>query len=176
MRNVLPCRRMVKWKWSLHSGRCLPTFSWSTAHLGVDGYGTWLGASRGNTVLQPDGRTEEQAHDAVWLIPDQQWWVAAFWDNAMNFCTVDICRPASRSGTTWSFVDLELDLYRSTERQAGIVDQDEFAALAAAHLVTEDELVAASETADRLLPLLQEGAEPFDRVARSWLRQISSSR
>jgi hypothetical protein len=52
---------VVKWKWSHARGQCTPRFSWSVLHLGRDEHGMWLGARRGNPVLQPDGRVERQA-------------------------------------------------------------------------------------------------------------------
>lgn len=52
-------------------------------------------------------------------------------------------------------VHLELDPYHDAQGQAGIVDQDAFAALAAARLVPEHELTTASTMADQLLPLVE---------------------
>jgi hypothetical protein len=165
-------RTVVKWKWSLSRRRCTPGFSWSTTHLGVDDHGVWLGARRGNPVLRPDGGIEHQAEDAVWLIPSQGWWMAAFWFTATTDLTIDICQPPRRDGDTWSFVDLELDLYRNAEGEVGIVDQDEFAALAAAKLVAESDLSAAEDAADHLLPLVQQQAEPFGLAAKPWLGRV----
>ena len=110
--------------------------------------------------------------DGVWLIPHQQFWIAAFWFNPTTDLTIDICQPASQQGTTYSFIDLELDLYRNAEGEAGIVDQDEFAALVATQLVSQQELNAAVSTADRLLPLLEQRTEPFDQAAKRWLQQL----
>lgn len=166
---------MVKWKWSLTSGRCAPAFSWSTEPLGADEHGVWLGASCGNDVLQPDGRIEQQTRDTVWLIPhDRQWWLAAFWDGAEYPCTIDICKPAERLGTTWSFVDLELDLRRAVGGQAEIIDHEEFDALAEAQLTTREEIVSARTAADQLLPLLQQQAEPFGRASHARLHHVLS--
>lgn len=162
---------IVKWKWSLSRRRCSPRFSWSATHLGVDDHGVWLGALRGNPVLQPDGDTDTQVDDAVWLIPAEGWWIAAFWFTETTDLTIDICQPPRRTADTWSFVDLELDLYRNAEGGAAIVDQDEFAALAAAQLVDESDLSAAEDAADQLLPLVRQRAEPFGQAARAWLRR-----
>lgn len=115
---------------------------------------------------------EHQEHDAVWLLPNQQWWLAAFWFTTKTDLTIDICSPPTQRGAIWSIVDLELDLYRNAMGQAGVVDQDEFAGLAASGLVTDRELAAASDTADRLLPLVQLRAEPFGQAARPWLQTL----
>ncbi len=164
--------QVVKWKWSLVTGRCTPQISWAAQHLGVDDHGTWLGARRGNAVHRSDGRDEGQAHDGVWLIPPRQFWLAAFWFTPTTDLTIDICRPAIQQGASYSFVDLELDLYRNAEGEADIVDRDEFAALAAAQLVSEQELNAAVTTADRLLTLVEQRAEPFGQAAEHWLQQL----
>ncbi len=111
-------------------------------------------------------------HDGVWLIPRQQFWIAAFWFTPTIDLTIDICQPATQQDTSYSFVDLELDLYRNAEGEAGIVDQDEFAALAAAQLVSQQDLNAAAATAGRLLPLLEQRAEPFDQTGKRWLQQL----
>ena len=165
-------RQIVKWKWSPTTGQCEPRFKWSTLYLGYDRHGTWLGARRGNPVLQPDGRIEHQDHDGVWLTSPQQFWIATFWFTATTDLTIDICQPPTQDGDTFSFVDLELDLYRNAQGQAGIVDQDEFATLAAARLVPEHELKTASTMADQLLPLVEQHAEPFGEASRSWFRLL----
>lgn len=163
---------VVKWKWSLASGQCTPRFSWSVLHLGRDEHGTWLGARRGNPVLQPDGRVEHQADDGVWLIPPGQFWIAAFWFTAVTDLTIDICRPPVQDGDAFSFVDLELDLFRNAKGDAGIVDHDEFASLAAARLVSKHDLTTARTTADRLLPLVEQRSEPFGQAAKPWLEKL----
>lgn len=149
-----------------------PRSTWSVLHLGHDRHGIWLGARRGNPVLQPDGRIERQDHDGVWLIPPRQFWIAAFWFSATTDLTIDICQPPTHVGDTFSFVDLELDLYRNAQGQAGIVVQEDFAALAAAGLVPERELTTASTMADQLLPLIEQRAEPFGEASRSWFLRL----
>lgn len=165
-------KRIVKWKWSLVSGECAPCFSWPVLELGQDRHGTWLGSRRGNPVSQPDGRVERQAHDGVWLIPRGQYWIAAFWFTPATDLTIDICRPPTRGADIFSFVDLELDLYRNAQGEAGIVDQDEFAALSAAQLVSNHELDAAVATADELLALIEQRVEPFGTAAKPRLQQV----
>ena len=123
-------------------------------------------------MLQPDGRCRRQTHDGVWLVPRRQYWIAAFWFTPATDLTIDICRPPTRVADTFTFVDLELDLYRTAQGEAGIVDQDDFAALSAAQLVPQRDLDAASATADQLLPLVEQRVEPFGAVARAKLRQL----
>lgn len=165
-------KRIVKKKWSLASGECAPCFSWPVVELGLDDHGLWLGSRRGNPVLQPDGRIERQAHDGVWLIPRRQYWIAAFWFTPATDLTIDICRPPAREADTFTFVDLELDLYRNAQGEAGIVDQDEFAALSAAQLVPPHELDAAITTAKHLLALVKQRIEPFGTSGKIKLQQL----
>ena len=163
---------IVKRKWSLASGECAPCFSWPVVQLGLDDHGSWLGSRRGSPVLQPDGRIERQTHDGVWLIPRQQYWIAAFWFTPATDLTIDICRPPAREADTFTFVDLELDLYRNAQGEAGIVDQDEFAALSAAQLVPKHELDAAVTTANQLLALVEQRVEPFGTAGKIKLQQL----
>ena len=118
--------RIAKRKWSTATGRCTEAFSWSVEALGTDQHGTWLGSRRGNSVQQPDGRIELQRHDAVWLAVEDAWYLPAFWFTTDTDLTIDLCTPPTFSGETWSFVDLELDLFRRPDGRAGIVDQDEW--------------------------------------------------
>jgi len=163
---------MSKHKWSVVSGRCSAAFSWSVVRLGSDRHGIWLGSQRGNAVRQPDGRPEVQRHDAVWLVSDNAWWLTAFWFTPETDLTIDICTPPTLEGETWSFVDLELDLFRRPDGHAGIVDQDEFDLLAASGLISEREVQQAAETAQELLPLIQARSEPFGDAALHWRQAL----
>lgn len=117
---------MVKLKWSLADGTCSEAFRWSAESLGRDEHGLWSGARRGDPIHQPDGRVEALPHDAVWLIGEGTWWLPSFWFTDDTDVTIDICTPPTLAGDTWSFVDLELDLYRRVDGHPGIVDQEEF--------------------------------------------------
>ncbi|MFE5308569.1 DUF402 domain-containing protein [Isoptericola sp. NPDC056605] len=170
-----PMLRMSKEKVSLIDGTCAERFSWPVERLGQDEHGTWLGARSGNPVRQPDGRREEpQEHDAVWLIAEGAWWLPAFWFTDTTDLTIDVCTPPRLDGGVWSYVDLELDLFRSADGRAGIVDQDEFDELALSGHLTDSQVMTASEVAQALLPLVQSEAEPFGGAARAWLRSLRS--
>lgn len=164
---------LSKHKWSLANARCSAAFSWPVVRLGSDRHGTWLGSRRGNLVRQPDGRREAQEHDAVWLVEENAWWLTAFWFTPETDLTIDICTPPTLEGPeTWSFVDLELDLFRSADGHAGIVDQEEFDRLAASGLVADSELQKAADTARELLPLIRARSEPFGDAALPWLHAL----
>jgi protein associated with RNAse G/E len=167
--------RMSKEKMSVVDGTCAERFSWPVEHLGQDEHGTWLGARRGNPVRQPDGRREEaQENDAVWLVVEGAWFLPAFWFTDSTDLTIDVCTPPRLDGGVWSFVDLELDLFRSADGRAGIVDQDEFDELALSGHLTDSQVATAIEVAQSLLPLVQTEAEPFGGAARVWLRSLRS--
>ena len=168
---------MSKHKWSVTDGVCAEAFSWPIACLGQDEYGTWLGSRQGNSVRRSaDRRVEPQKHDAVWLVSPGAWWLTAFWFTDATDLTIDICAPPTLDGDVWTFVDLELDLFRSADGQAGIVDQDEFDALASSGHVSDSHLASAADAAESLLPLVQAKAEPFGEAARPWLRALRPHR
>jgi predicted RNA-binding protein associated with RNAse of E/G family len=86
--------------------------------------------------------------------------------------TIDVSTPPVLEDETWSFLDLELDLFRTPDGRAGIVDQDEFEPLAASGLVSDHEVGTADATARALLPLVQRRSEPFGDAALPWLRSL----
>ena len=165
--------RISKRKWSTATGRCTEAFSWPVEALGTDQHGTWLGSRRGNSVQQPDGRIEVQRHDVVWLAVEDAWYLPAFWFTTDTDLTIDLCTPPTFSGETWSFVDLELDLFRRPDGRAGIVDQDEWDLLAGSGLISKDEIRTVSEAARTLLPLVEDRMEPFDCAALPWLHSLA---
>jgi hypothetical protein len=99
--------------------------------LGADEHGSWLGAPAGSTVLVGAGAGSFVTRQAtVRLVPPTVWWTALFtvadtWD---VYC--DIATPARwTSRTEVAFVDLDLDLYRtSADRRVDLLDQPRVAA------------------------------------------------
>ena len=124
-------------------------------------------------MQQPDGRIELQRYDAVWLAVEDAWYVPAFWFTADTDLTIDVCTPPTFSGETWSFVDLELDLFRTPDGRAGIVDQDEWDLLAGSGLISDGEIRTVGETARTLLPLVEDRMEPFGCAALPWLHSLA---
>lgn len=112
----------------------------------------------------------------VWLVqpdaPEPRWWLPAFWFSDTTDLTVDICTPPTLSEGTWTFVDLELDLFRTPDGRAGIVDQDEFEELARSGYLTDSQARRALDAADALLQLVTDHAEPFGQAALPWLRSL----
>ncbi len=165
--------RISKRKWSTATGRCTEAFSWPVEVLGTDQHGTWLGSRQGNSVQQPDGRTELQRHNVVWLAIEAAWYLPAFVFSTDTDLTIDLCTPPTFSGETWSFIDLELDLFRRPGGRAGIVDQDEWELLAGSGRISEDEILTVNETARTLLQLVEDRRESFGCAALPWLRSLT---
>jgi protein associated with RNAse G/E len=164
--------RISKQKWATDTGQCTEAFSWPVKVLGTDEHGTWLGARRGTPVSQPDGRVKVQPHDAVWLAIEDAWYFPAFWFTTDTELTIDVCTPPTFNDETWSFVDMELDLFRSTDGRAGVVDQEEWSRLIASGLVSEDEVRSVTEAAKTLLALVEGRTESFGHAALSWLHSL----
>lgn len=165
--------RISKWKWSTEAGLCTEAFSWPVVSLGTDRHGTWLGSRRGNSVRQPDGRIEFQQHNLVWLAVEDAWYLPAFCFTNDTDLTIDVCTPLTVSGRTWSFVDLELDLFRAADGRAGIVDEDEWELLAGSGLISDEVVRTAGETARTLLSLVEVRSEPFGGAALPWLQCLA---
>ena len=167
-------QKIQKRKISVIDGHAHDTFSWPVERLGEDEYGTWVGSLRGTPVTQPDGQSESQPDDAVWLITAHAWWIVAFWFTDETDLTVDICAPVTFANETWTFLDLELDLSRAADGRSGIVDRDELNALVEADHLHELHAQLAIDAADELLPRVEDRHEPFGERGRHWLEVLRS--
>ncbi|WP_158068462.1 DUF402 domain-containing protein [Serinicoccus sp. CUA-874] len=167
--------RLSKQKWDIARRRCREAFSWPVEILGTDRHGTWLGSRQGTPVHQPDGGVELQQNAAVWLVIERSWSLPAFWFTAETDLTIDVCTPLTFEDETWSFIDLELDLFRRPDGRAGLVDQDEWDLLAGSGLIVDEAVRAAEETARSLLPLVERQVEPFGHAALPWLHGLDRS-
>lgn len=135
---------------------------------------TARGSERVGATLcsSPDGRVEPQPHDAVWLVVENAWYLPTFWFSSETDLTIDICTPLSFEDGTWSFVDMELDLFRRADGHAGVVDQDDWGLLVGSGLVSHDEVRGVEETAESLLTLVEHRVEPFGQMALTWLHSL----
>ncbi|MGE6556571.1 DUF402 domain-containing protein [Exiguobacterium artemiae] len=91
-------------------------------------------------------------------------------DGERYYC--NICLPAERTASGLRFVDLDLDLIRSTAGEWTVVDEDEFLA----HQLTYHYPVDVVQGAERMLHRLQDKikrqAFPFDGFLESWLVRL----
>nr|WP_221375044.1 DUF402 domain-containing protein [Actinoplanes polyasparticus] len=147
--------------------------------LGVDEYGTWLGASAGTTVHSGiPGRSFVNEHVTVRLVPVSRWWTAIFfaepntWD---VYC--DITTPAEWLGPgSVTLVDLDLDLLRNRDTgHVDLLDEDEFAANTLTYDYPADVVNRARSTADRLAVDVAGNAEPFGSACLRWLDVAGTS-
>jgi predicted RNA-binding protein associated with RNAse of E/G family len=80
--------------------------------------------------------------------------------------SVDVTTPSKRVRAGWEWIDLEIDLVRASDGNAGIEDGDEFADAFAAGHINHAERVEALRITPVLERMLRERAEPFGDVGR----------
>ena len=109
---------------------------WSAYVIKEDEHGTWLYTPEGSVVAgRRDGVVgrsyvgipEAPGLHVLQLIPaDRAWWYGTWAvDQVGPRTAIDICTPPEFADGQWSYVDLELDVYRRQE-MVGIFDGDEF--------------------------------------------------
>ena len=105
------------------------------------------------------------------LIPKSEWWVDYPSGPQVE---VDICVPASRIPDGWSFVDLELDVYRRPDQSIEIMDNDEFDSACQLGWIQPDEAARAVETAKEMVDVLERRVLPFDDSGWERLRAATA--
>ena len=142
-------------------------FSYACALLQEDHHGSWLLLERGAAWHAP----HDQGHLAfpvVVLIPRADWWVA-WWvprseDERLE---VDVCVPAQRRGTGWSFVDLELDVFLHRDSgEVTVEDRDEFDEAVELGVMSPDHAREAERVTGELVRRLEEDTAAW--VAEGW--------
>lgn len=147
---------------------------WGAYLLGEDEHGTWLctpersmvrGRRRGVSATSFVGAPEEPGLDVLHLVPaDGEWWFGTCAvDRVGPRTAIDICSPLSFTEDEWSYVDLELDLYRR-QSAIGIFDDDEFDEAFNSGLITATERELCLSTASRLDSRLRDGDDLFDEA------------
>lgn len=141
--------------------------------LGADRHGVWLGTPKGTTVHYNYGhrRTGITRHDAVRLIPREQWWIAMFVAApAEREAYCDICLPPRWTAPDQvTVVDLDLDLSRLRTGRVELEDEDEFAENAARYAYPHAVVTGATTAAGDLHRAMTERAEPFGEAPLAWL-------
>lgn len=142
--------------------------------LGVDEYGTWLHTPPGSLYCGHVGERMDVcdvAQDSagagrpiVQLIAPGAWWIATWYPvTEARVVTVDICTPAVLAGRTWTYVDLELDPWRSVDGAVTTDDWDEFRDACDLGQIGQEEAVQAIAATAAVEDLLRLGVEPFGR-------------
>ncbi len=148
--------------------------------LETDSYGTWVFTPAHSTFIGDDGTgnvstcevaqdTERRGRHSVVLLPTTGWFVAHWVLNADHVVSVDITTPPVRSGSHWSFEDLELDPFVLQDGTFDVEDEDEFAAACEAGLITNQERDAARHAVDVLREGLTAEASPLIKTGRRYL-------
>lgn len=152
---------------------------WGAYVVAEDEHGLWLYTPRGSTYRGTQGGASSTCSvgeptppgvPVLHLIPRQLWWFARWQVSpaGVSALAIDICTPATFDGRVWEYVDLELDLFKSSDGVVGIFDQDEFDEAVAAGEITQAEKAHCLEVAADLNARLQQHDRLFDDLA--WQR------
>lgn len=162
-----------KWPDSRH-------WQYSMFDLAEDEHGRWLWAPPGITAQRGEDPAITWDFPGVKLITQD--WYSAIWSCALETpeqwrVYVDIVAPAEWHEGSVRMVDLDLDVYRSTDGKVRILDEDEFAEHQLKLKYPEHLISGAREAADRLLRMVSDEVEPFGRAGqRRLLEALERSR
>ncbi len=112
--------------------------------------------TRGLRLVQP--------HACMSVFPRARWWNAMLDfapDGAPLGIYCNVALPPTRAPDRLDWVDLDLDVVRSGDGPATLVDEDEFAAHAARYAYPAALVAGARAAADELLALASRGVAPF---------------
>jgi hypothetical protein len=159
---------------------------WPAYVVDVDEFGTWLFSPKGslyrgeknNTVIGvvEVGQGDRDAGiDVLHLTPHRGWWFAAWWDlDDVRHLTVDISLPPVLADGLCTYVDLEIDLYKTNTGQIGVVDVDEFDDACAVGQISDDEQREALAATELVEALLRGDSPPMDHSGWRRLDQLRS--
>lgn len=153
---------------------------WSAYVLAEDADGVWLHTPAGSLYRGEDGEhvgycesgmgRDGAGRSTVHLIPSNGWWFATWIDGPDEpAIAIDICTPATRVGSEWTYVDLELDPYKRKDSTVGVDDWDEFVDACAAGVISREEEAAARSATARIEAWLGNRTEPFGSRGDGWL-------
>jgi hypothetical protein len=165
--------RVEKWKWSKRiaaSGE--PSMSWDAEVLGEDAFGTWLFCPRGSRHTKGNQRVVILPCDGVQLLPKDNWWAAWWWEDE-HWVSVDICTPPRLHGSTWQYVDLDLDLVLLADGSVEVVDQEEFDQAVSTGSIPRDMADEAAAACQAVRRAMSAGEEPFRSAGWRWLESAT---
>jgi hypothetical protein len=154
---------------------------WGAYEVARDEHGVWLYTPEGSRYrgTNPDGtvgecfagQPESPGVHVMQLVPSGDGWWIGHWKiyRENHTLSIDVCTPTEKVGDEWAYVDLELDLYKSTDGTVGIFDEDEFADAIAGGLISEHERRVCIDTAAELDARLRSVDPVFDDIAWSRL-------
>ena len=154
---------------------------WGAYEVGRDEHGTWLytpegsryrGTSHDGTVGECfAGQPHEPGLHVMQLVPSGNEWWFGHWKvfGGRRTLSIDVCTPTVRAGDEWAYVDLELDLYKSSDGTVGVFDRDEFEEAVAHGLISDEEQRSCLDVARKLDARLHVHDPVFDDLAWSRL-------
>lgn len=142
--------------------------------LGEDAHGQWLGVPAMSEARRGHEPPVTFREPYVQLFPAAARWTALF--NAAPARTEVYCDittvPRWRDDEV-TMVDLDLDVIRQRpDGETFVDDEDEFAAHQVRYAYPPDVVAGAEEACRWLFKAVSTRAEPFDRVAATWLARI----
>lgn len=143
------------------------------AHLlGEDAFGRWLGITRGAPWWAADGsRSGVFKTSFVKVVPNDTFWTACF-NRTDPLVDVDIVLPVRWIDDVLEEVDLELDILRFADSSVRVRDQETFDHVREAWAMPDEIAAQAQATCERVRTQVEQGAEPFGAVGRTWLRLV----
>jgi uncharacterized protein len=140
--------------------------------LGDDEFGRWLGVAQGSPWRDADGAASGVfVASFVKLVPRDTFWTACF-NLGDPVVDVDIVLPVRWTDNVLEEVDLELDVLRFADGSVHVRDRDAFDRVRVMRAMPDEIAARAEETCAQVRALVAQGAEPFGRVGRAWLRHF----
>lgn len=157
---------------------------WQAYELDTDSFGTWVFTPAHSSFVGDDGAgnvgmvevaqdADGRGRDSLVLLPADGWFVAYWVLEADYVVSVDISTPPKRSGSHWTFEDLELDPYVLRDGTFGVEDEDEFAEACEAGLISPQEQRAARQAVNMLRTQLTAENSPFVEMGRRRLTEAT---
>lgn len=148
---------------------------WGAHVVAEDEHGTWF-FTPGDSPIEwtnLEGKSKAWEFDVLSLIPPNDWWFGLWWgpSNHAVELSVDVAAPATRDGDVWSWLDLEIDVFRLDSGTVGIEDEDEFEESCAAGWISDHERAESLRITPVIERMLRERTEPFGDVGREHLER-----
>ncbi len=146
---------------------------WGAYVIAEDQHGTWFFTPANSPIewTNLEGKSTAWEFDVLCLIPPSEWYFALWWgpsDHAVEL-SVDVTAPATRDGNVWSWLDLEIDLFRLKDGTVGIEDEDEFEESYTAGYISDAQRDESLRITPVIEQMLRNHNEPFDKVGRRHL-------
>lgn len=149
---------------------------WGSYLVDDDEWGAWLytpkgslarGTKNGKTTVGSAGEPTPPGIPVIHLVPrGEEWWFAR-WQigtSGVSSLAVDVCLPPQLHENEWSYVDLELDLFKSSDGIVGVFDQNDFDEAVAAGHIDSEVATRAVQVAAALEQRIVGGDDLFDQV------------